>query len=114
MQEKGVSVSYMEYFWISFVLQITVLPLPLSKSAANLDILGTSVCMLITGIFVVISSLSVGSSSILELFSLTFCFFGTLNEVDTMRFGNIKKARLHILLWILIGIIIVNVIAFFV
>lgn len=104
----------MEYFWISFILQIIILPLALSKSAVNLNILNTTLCMLITGILVIVSSLSVGASSLLELFSLVFCFLGKLNEVDNMRFGNIKKARLHILLWILIGIIILNIIAFFV
>ena len=104
----------MEYFWISFILQIIILPLALSKSAVNLNILNTTLCMLITGILVIVSSLSVGASSLLGLFSLVFCFLGTLNEVDNMRFGNIKKARLHILLWILIGIIILNIIAFFV
>lgn len=103
----------MEYFWISFVLQIIILPFALSKAAVNLDILNTTLCMLITGMLVVISSLSVGISAILEPLSLLFCLFGTLHEVDNMRFGNIKKARFHILLWVLIGIIILNVIAFF-
>ncbi|MGN1457296.1 MAG: hypothetical protein ACI4XP_04985 [Acutalibacteraceae bacterium] len=105
----------MYLFIISFILQLIIIPIILSKAAAYSDIIDTVIVMILDVILVIISSFDLGISGLLPFVTtMGLCFFGTLSNAEKIINPYSKKAaRIHIYFWILAGVLMGNIIAFF-
>ena len=98
---------------ISFVLQIVILPIWLSKATAQLDIIDTLIGMILAGLFSIISSIDVGVSALTILVTVFFTLFiGAFLQIDDFYLEKTTKIRVCMYFWIFLGVLISNIIIY--
>lgn len=101
-------------FIISFVLQIVILPIWLSKATAQLDIIDTLIGMILAGLFSIISSIDAGTSALIILVAPLFMLFvGAFMQIDDFYLEKTTKIRVCMYFWIFSGVLIGNLIVYF-
>ncbi len=92
---------------ISFVLQIIVIPIILSKAAAELEIIDTLLGMILAGLFSIISSIDVGTSALIIFVVPSFMLFvGAFMQIDDFYFKKTTKIRICMYFWVFAGVLI--------